>query len=64
MVYRLKIDKQIHITLVIESISEDRAKDRQSLDLVLPAQVQYSLQIQFNQFYIGKFSDYFWYLNT
>lgn len=59
MVYGLKIHKQVHIALVVESIREDRAKDRKGSDLMLTAQVQDALQIQFNQFHIGKFSDYF-----
>ena len=39
MVGRIEVHKQIHIALVVESICQDRAKDSQSLDLVLPAKV-------------------------
>ena len=35
----IKIHKQIHIALVVELIGEDRAKDSQSLLLVLAAKV-------------------------
>lgn len=43
MVGRVEVHKQVHIALVVESISKDRAKDSQSLDLVLPAKVDDSL---------------------
>ena len=49
MVGCIKVDKQIHITLVVEPIGEDRAKDSQCLDPVLPAKVDNPLHIQFNQ---------------
>ena len=49
MVCRIEIDKQINITLVVEPIGEDRAKDRQGLDLVLETKVDDSLHVQFNQ---------------
>ena len=39
MVSCIEVYKQVHIALVIESISKDRAKDSQGLDLVLPAKV-------------------------
>ena len=44
----VEVYKQVHIALVVESIGEDRAKDSQSLDLVLEAKVDDSLHVQFN----------------
>lgn len=43
MVGRVEVYKQVHIALIVKSISKDRAKDSQSLDLVLPAKVDDSL---------------------
>ncbi len=48
MVGGVEVYKQVHIALVVESIGEDRAKDSQSLDLVLEAKVDDSLHVQFN----------------
>lgn len=54
MVGGIEIDKQVYVALVIESIGEDRAKDGQSLDPVLAAKVDYTLQIQFNQLHMAN----------
>ncbi len=49
-----KLTKQVDVALVVESIGEYRAKDSQSLDLVLAAKVDYTLQIQFNQLHMAN----------
>jgi len=43
MVGGVEVYKQVHITLVVEPIGEDRAKDRQGLDLVLETKFDISL---------------------
>ncbi len=43
MVNRLKIDKQIHVALVIEPVGKYRSKHRKSLNLMLTAKVKYPL---------------------
>ena len=69
MVGCIEVDKQVHIALAVESIRQDGAKDSQSLDLMLPAKVDNSLQIQFNQLHIPlcykrKDTDSFRYINA
>ena len=64
MVGSIEVDKQVHIALVAEPIGEDRAKDSQCLDPVLPAKVDNPLHIQFNQlhrllYYMCKNNDSF-----
>lgn len=43
MIDRLKINKQIDIALFIESISQNRAENRERLDLMQFAEVKYAL---------------------
>lgn len=45
MVDLFKVNKQIHITFIIESISKDRSKHGESLDLVFATKIEDSLQI-------------------
>ena len=41
----IEVDKQVHIALVAEPIGEDRAKDSQCLDPVLPAKVDIAVYL-------------------
>lgn len=45
MVDWLEINKQVHIAIVIESIRQNRPKDRKRLYLVFVTKVEDSLQI-------------------
>ena len=51
MIGSIEVDKQIHIASVVESIGENRPEDGQSLDLMLAAKINDSLQIQFDKFH-------------
>lgn len=43
MIDRLKVNKQVDIALFIESISQNRAENRERLDLMQFAEVKYAL---------------------
>lgn len=43
MINRLKVNKQVDIALFIESISQNRAENRERLDLMQFAEVKYAL---------------------